>query len=214
VFGAGNPHNDYGLGFYCTKELELAKEWACAATQSGFANRYTLDIAGLSVLDLADGEHHILNWLAVLLQNRIFQIDTPLAEEARDYLISVFSPDYEGFDVLAGYRADDSYFSFARAFLAGGLSLEQLGRAMRLGELGMQTVLRSKAAFARLRHEGYEQAAHEEYYSRRAARDAAARKALLRMRGEGRAAEAVYVLDVLRERWQNDDARLQRILPE
>lgn len=28
-FGAGNPRNDYGLGFYCTQNLELAKEWAC-----------------------------------------------------------------------------------------------------------------------------------------------------------------------------------------
>ena len=28
MFGEGNPHNDYGLGFYCTEDLELAKEWA------------------------------------------------------------------------------------------------------------------------------------------------------------------------------------------
>lgn len=28
-FGAGNPRNDYGLGVYCTQNLELAKEWAC-----------------------------------------------------------------------------------------------------------------------------------------------------------------------------------------
>ena len=24
-FGKGNPFNDYGLGFYCTETLELAK---------------------------------------------------------------------------------------------------------------------------------------------------------------------------------------------
>ena len=27
VFGAGNATNDYGLGFYCTEHIELAKEW-------------------------------------------------------------------------------------------------------------------------------------------------------------------------------------------
>ena len=26
--GIGNPKNDYGFGFYCTENLELAKEWA------------------------------------------------------------------------------------------------------------------------------------------------------------------------------------------
>lgn len=29
VFGKGKPYNDYGMGFYCTEHLELAKEWAC-----------------------------------------------------------------------------------------------------------------------------------------------------------------------------------------
>jgi hypothetical protein len=28
VFKKGNPHNDYGLGFYCCSNKELAKEWA------------------------------------------------------------------------------------------------------------------------------------------------------------------------------------------
>ncbi|MCF0142741.1 MAG: DUF3990 domain-containing protein, partial [Parasporobacterium sp.] len=28
-FGMGKPYNDYGQGFYCTENIELAKEWAC-----------------------------------------------------------------------------------------------------------------------------------------------------------------------------------------
>lgn len=43
IFGQGKPYNDYGLGFYCTENLELAKEWACAAGKDGYANRYDLD---------------------------------------------------------------------------------------------------------------------------------------------------------------------------
>ena len=34
-FDVGNPHNDYGLGFYCTEVLELAKEWACPSQKLG-----------------------------------------------------------------------------------------------------------------------------------------------------------------------------------
>ena len=28
LFGFGKPYNDYGQGFYCTKSLDLAKEWS------------------------------------------------------------------------------------------------------------------------------------------------------------------------------------------
>ena len=68
-FGRGNVKNDYGLGFYCTEHLELAKEWACSGNRDGFANEYEIDLEGLDVLNLSDGNWHILNWMAILLQN-------------------------------------------------------------------------------------------------------------------------------------------------
>ena len=71
-YGIGNRYNDYGLGFYCTEELELAKEWACSSEADGFANKYVLKTDGLSILDLSCGKYHILNWLAILLDNRKF----------------------------------------------------------------------------------------------------------------------------------------------
>ena len=43
IFGFGKPYNDYGLGFYCTEEVELAKEWACPLAKDGFANIYDFD---------------------------------------------------------------------------------------------------------------------------------------------------------------------------
>ena len=74
VFGLGNPNNDYGLGFYCTENLELAKEWACSSETSGYANKYTIDTKDLKILSLTGGEYNILNWLSVLLENRKFRI--------------------------------------------------------------------------------------------------------------------------------------------
>ena len=31
-YGLGKPNNDYGRGFYCTRSVEPAKEWACRGT--------------------------------------------------------------------------------------------------------------------------------------------------------------------------------------
>ena len=136
TFGLGNPHNDYGLGFYCTESLELAREWGASEESDGFANRYSLDTKGLTELNLNDGSYTILHWLAVLLENRTFRVSGNIAPLARAFLLDRFSVDYRGFDLMRGYRADDSYFSFANAFLNNGLSLSRLERAMALGNLG------------------------------------------------------------------------------
>ena len=71
-FGFGNPKNDYGLGFYCTQSVELAKEWACQKNKDGFANCYELNTSGLSILDLSRSNFSILHWLSILMQNRVF----------------------------------------------------------------------------------------------------------------------------------------------
>jgi len=142
TFGLGNPRNDYGLGFYCTQEMELAKEWACTEESSGYANQYELILSGLSVITLSSKDYNILNWLAVLLANRIFHISNDLAAEGKAYLLDKFLPDVQNYDVIIGYRANDSYFSFANAFLNNTLSLSQLENAMFLGKLEKQTVLK------------------------------------------------------------------------
>ena len=130
VLGLGNPKNDYGLGFYCTENLELAKEWASTERSDGFANSYEIDLEGLNVLHLNKEPYHILNWLSILLQNRTFVLSQGLPTEAKAYLLDKFLPDYEPYDLIIGYRADDSYFSFANAFLNNTISLEQLRKAM------------------------------------------------------------------------------------
>ncbi len=211
-FGTGNPHNDYGLGFYCTESLALAKEWACTEDQSGFANAYRLQTADLRILNLSDPAYHLLNWLAILLQNRIFRISNPLAREGRDYLLSVFLPPYQDYDLIIGYRADDSYFSFANAFLNNTISLAQLEQPMYLGKLGEQVVLKRPQAFQQLTFLDAMPAEREIYYPKRIARDRNARAAFLEEKNGERASTAVYILDILREEWKDDDPRLPRNL--
>lgn len=214
TFGAGNPKNDYGLGFYCTESLELAKEWACTEENSGYANQYLLDTSGLSVMNLSEERYSILNWLAILLQNRTFKIASDLAAEAKEYLLTEFLPIYDSYDLIIGYRADDSYFSFANAFLNSTISLKQLKQAMYLGKLGEQTVLKSQKAFEQLQYVDHVIAEQEIYYPKKTARDKAARTAYRTERGKSRAADAVYMLDILREEWKQDDPRLRRNISE
>ncbi len=208
-YGKGKPYNDYGVGFYCTESLELAKEWACTAQGGGFANKYLLNMDGLSVFSLTSDNMNILNWLAVLINNRTFRLSGDLAVEARDYLLKEFLPDMGFCDVIRGYRADNSYFSFAAAFLNGGLSLEQLSKAMRLGKLGEQVVLKSERAFNHLSYIDYEQAEKAIYYPKREVRDTLARDVLRSERQRLKAINAVYIIDILRGEWKNDDPRLR-----
>ncbi len=213
--GKGKSYNDYGQGFYCTESLDLAKEWACPTQKDGFANKYTLNTKGLSLLHLSGGGYHILNWLAMLLKNRTFDMSAALALQARDYVIQTFMPVLAGKDYIIGYRADDSYFSFAEDFISGILSLRDLSEAMRLGALGEQVVLISPKAFEQIHFESYEAASYQEYHIKRMSRDNLARQEYQsRKRDNKTLKNDLYVLDILREEMKNDDPRLQRILPE
>lgn len=151
----GKKHNDFGLGFYCTESEALAKEWAVSSLRDGFANRYTLDTEYLHILNLNSPDYTILNWIAVLVEHRLFSIKTPVARRAKQYLIENFSVNVNAYDLITGYRADDSYFDYAESFLNNAISVEQLSQAMRLGRLGEQVVLKSQFAFSNLKFEGF-----------------------------------------------------------
>lgn len=211
-FGTGNPHNDYGLGFYCTESMELAKEWACSTETDGFANQYQLNLTGLSTLSLTSGDYHILNWLSVLLENRRFRIDGAIAQQAKAYIFENFSVDYKQYDIIRGYRADDSYFSFANAFLNNTISVTQLEKAMVLGKLGEQIVLMSQKAFASIEFVNAIPAPNEIYLPKKLARDTVARKDFQQEKARGSILTEKYILDIMREGWKNDDERLQRIV--
>ncbi len=212
IFGMGNPNNDYGLGFYCTENIELAKEWACSTETDGFANKYELDLSGLSVLSLTGGDFNILNWLFVLLENRKFRIGGDIAKQAKEYIFDNFAIDYKNYDIIKGYRADDSYFSFANAFLNNTISISQLEKAMVLGKLGEQVVALSEKAFHSFTFVESTPAPKEIYLPKKLARDTAAREEFKKEKKKGSILTEKYVLDIIREEWKNDDDRLQRVI--
>ncbi len=212
TFGKGRVNNDFGLGFYCTESEDLAKEWAVSSLRNGFANRYTLDTEYLSILNLNSPDYTILNWIAVLVEHRLFSIKTPVARRAKRYLIDHFGVNVNAYDLITGYRADDSYFDYAESFLNNGISVEQLARAMRLGKLGEQIVIKSQFAFTRLRYEGFDVAEKEKYFVLRRARDEEANRAYLEMLEEE--SDGLYIQDIMRGGIRNDDPRIPRNLSE
>ena len=121
--GGGRANNDYGPGLYCTLIPDLAKEWACSEKSGGFANHYRLETEGLRTLELNSEDYHILNWLAILLENWTYDLTNPLAIQAKKYILEHFLPRYHSYDLITGNRADDSYSSFSRAFLSNTISM-------------------------------------------------------------------------------------------
>lgn len=211
----GNEHNDYGKGFYCTKAEEMAKEWACKQNTDGFVNRYELNTDDLKILDLTDGQHTVLNWIAILLKYRTFKLSSEIAIDARDYIIEHYSVNISDYDVVVGYRADDSYFQYAESFVSNGLPLRSLNKALKLGKLGEQTVLVSQKAFDQIKFIDAAPVSKDEYYPKFIDRDSSARKAFKQEIKKSKVyRDDIFVLDILREEMQNNDPRIQRIISE
>ena len=208
-YGLGWMNNDYGRGFYCSKSRDLAMEWAVDEDRDGFCNSYSLSLDGLSILRLNQKGFSALNWLAILIENRRFESDTPLERAAKEYLHEHFLPkSYRQYDLIIGYRADDSYFGFAARFLQGGYSLRQLSYALKLGKLGEQVVLISPKAFAQISFLGSIEARREDYLEKKKKRDELARVLFRASRGWEFAPGDIYIQDIMREGMEHGDPRL------
>lgn len=192
----GRKNNDYGKGFYCTENRDLAKEWACQRNSDGYANEYELATDKLNILDLTKPDWSILHWLSILLENRTFSL-TPIQQEAKSYLLKNYKIDYSLYDLIVGYRANDSYFTFASNFLNNEITLSQLEQAMKLGELGIQIVLKSQKAFDEIKFLKAHQAERDVYYKRFSSRDSIARQTYKTVR-EKLDVNGIYIIDILR----------------
>lgn len=212
IWGEGRKNNDFGIGFYCTESLELAKEWAVSSLRDGFANKYILDTKYLNILNLNSSAYTILNWIAVLVEHRLFSITTPVARRAKSYLVEKFGVNVNAFDIIRGYRADDSYFDYAESFINNAISIEQLAQAMKLGKLGEQIVIKSKYAFTKLKYEGFEVAEQGKYYVHRKSRNDEANRQYFEM--FDKESDGLYIQDIIRGGITNDNPCIPRNISE
>lgn len=212
TFGLGRKNNDFGPGFYCTESNDLAKEWAVSSLSDGFSNQYVLNTEDLNILNLNSPEYSILNWIAVLVEHRLFSIKTPVARRAKQYLTEHFGINVNAYDLITGYRADDSYFDYAESFLNNAITTEQLSRAMQLGKLGEQIVIKSKFAFSRIQFTGFEVAEKDKYFVLRKTRNDEANRLYLKILEEE--SDGLYIQDIIRGGISNGDPRIPGNLSE
>lgn len=206
-FGSGTAANDYGLGFYCTDNPSLADEWAVGRNANGFANRYLIETDGLRIINLNSAEYCILHWLAVLLSFREFDAGSSAVYQAKDYIRTAFSVDYQNCDCMIGFRADNSNFLFAQSFLDGEISYRQFNDAVRLNDTGRQFVLKSNRAFDRMLFDGYSIAWSRDAYPAAVTRDRISMERFDAIR-ERTSDRDLYISDILEQRIDQYDTRL------
>lgn len=122
--------------------------------------------------------------------------------ENEDY----YSVNVNAFDLIIGYRADDSYFEFADAFVNNSITVNQLAKAMWLGKLGEQIVLKSEYAFSNLAFDGAEEADWHKYYGMKVDRNNSAVHQYLSILEEDD--NGLYIQDIIKEKITNGDKRI------
>lgn len=203
AFGSGRAFNDFGLGFYCSEYPQYAAEWAVGRDRGGFVSAYTLDAAGLRVINLCGPQYGPLHWLALLFNYREFDLSSETAYRAKEYISKYFAVDHQGCDCIIGYRADNSCFMFAQEFLDGRLSYQALRKALSEDDSNRQIALKSNRAFDRVTYTGYETAASGDHFPAAAARE------LRALRRAGKSDGGLLITRIIEEEIKPYDARLR-----
>lgn len=154
-----NPTNDYGPSFYLTKDIEAAKSWACRNDSVGVVSKFLIndnEYSNLKILDLTNKEKYsVLNWLAILMHFRT--LDSSFVRNNKIILdwLNKYYIDVNEYDVIIGFRADDSYFRFPIRFISNDLSFEDLEGVFISGHLGIQYAFMSEKAIKCLKYRGF-----------------------------------------------------------
>lgn len=199
VFGGGKLYNDYGQGFYTTFNAAMAGEWAVLTTKKdGYINEYEYDYTGLKVLRL--DEVDIKHWIALLMEYREGNYKNPLVYDLIKQFKERYSMDISQYDIIIGWRADDSYFRYVQDFTLGLLSIENLMKAIKFGNLGIQVCLKSEKAFSenRIKFISANNANMDVYYEKAETRDKEARESYYNMAREHGASTGTLIRDLLK----------------
>lgn len=144
----GRDDNDYGNGFYTTEYEDRARSWAAlnGRPEKSIVNVYELDTKESHVLDLND--HGVLAWIAEVVANR--GTNQEAAAIVGNRLVELYRIDSGQYDIIKGYRADDSYTQVIEAFLLNQINVAEVERLFYKGSLGNQIFLKSEKAFANI----------------------------------------------------------------
>jgi len=145
----------------------MARLWASRFSKGGFCIGYEIDLQGLNICRLDNNTNEdALNWISILVKHRFSKSDYEANEKTINWLVNNYCKDLSLYDLIVGYRADDSYFAYSRDFVKNELSIEALLKAMIAGKLGLQYVLKSEKAFSKIKMKSYEEVSPSDLYSR------------------------------------------------
>lgn len=132
----GRRNADFGQGFYLSDDGAFSRRWARTRKgQTTYLNRYTLDLAGLSVMRF-DRDRA---WYDYIFANRAGREDALAA-----------------FDVIVGPIANDTLYDTWGLLTSGLLPPETALRLLCVGPLYRQTVVKTEKAARALRFLGAE----------------------------------------------------------
>lgn len=121
---------DFGVGFYLTKDVTMAKKWASTKAVS-ILNTYRLNIENLNIYTFKlDRE-----WLEYVRACRKYG-------DNYDEIIKK----YEGYDVLIGATADDKLFDTVQQYLDGEITSQTAIKYLNVAGFGEQIVLKTQKA--------------------------------------------------------------------
>lgn len=196
LYALGSIDNDYGRGFYTTPSKELAKEWAWgiySLGDKGYVHTFELNTEGLELLNLTELDS--IHWIAELIYNRKLNLqDKEVVTDNVKALLDKYKLNTEKYDGIIGYRANDSYFAYAEAFVSGTIYKATLEKALRTGELGLQVFIKSEKAFHCLKKTAVEEVP-EKYRGYFIKRDKNARDTYYSLRsnqGSGAGKQTIY----------------------
>ena len=131
--GAIQYSNSFGKGFYCRFNKDLAREY-------GHINKYEIDFKDLKILDLR--KENIMNWIAIVATNRNLIV--------RDCVFTFNNIDISDYDVIIGYRSDNSNLVALKQCLEGVITRTTLLNILSHDERNIEVCLKSSEAKSRL----------------------------------------------------------------
>lgn len=131
----GREFSDFGLGFYVTTNIEMAKSWASRRRgKPAYVNKYMLDTEGLASLTF-DLDIH---WLLFIAFNRGLIIN----EEIKTILVDKYK-NIDDYDVIIGPTADDRMFDTLSLFFSNSITLDHCLKALNSMNLDIQYNIKS-----------------------------------------------------------------------
>lgn len=124
----------FGSGLYCRFSKDLAREY-------GHINKYEINFDDLKILDLR--EENIMEWITIVTYYRDISV--------RDCVFTFNVFDLSSYDVIIGYRSDNSYLTALKQCLSGNITRNILQNILRRDDRNIEICLKSDKAKSRLK---------------------------------------------------------------